>query len=150
MKIRTFVMLLALITVTGAVAAAPAIFTTPIQAKSGLSILPQSLIAYASTWKLTRAPVCDVDHDFPALGPDGKVGGGSSSWAKSCPGTRVGDDCNVNSKAYADGGVPIDVELRGTVTADDTIVIHAHAQVNDAGVLNPVDAGYHVQCFSTL
>lgn len=148
MKMRTFVMLLALITVGGAVAAAPAIFTTPIQAKAGVWILPQSLNAYTAAEKLTRAPGCDLDYDFPALGPDGKVGGGASTWAKTCTGARVGDACTVGSNAYADGGVPVDVLLNCLVTATDTVVVHAHSLVNDAGVLNPVDAGYHVRLFS--
>jgi len=101
-----------------------------------------------SAQKITNSSGCDVDYDFPALGPDGKVGGGASSFNRTCLGTVIGDSCEVGSKAYADGGVPVDVELRAFVLAADTVTIHAHAQVNDAGVLNPVDAGYHVRCWS--
>lgn len=101
-----------------------------------------------SAQKITNSSGCDVDYDFPALGPDGKVGGGASSFNRACLGTVIGDSCEVGSKAYADGGVPVDVELRAFVLAADTVTVHAHSQVNDAGVLNPVDAGYHVRCWS--
>lgn len=117
--------------------------------QNGIWVLPKSLNAQTTTaQKLTRAPGCDLDYDFPALGPDGKVGGGASTWAKTCTGAQMGDACSVGSKAYADGGVPVDVLLNCFVTAPDTVVVHAHSLVNDAGVLNPVDAGYHVRLFS--
>lgn len=117
--------------------------------RNGIWILPKSLnTSVTSAQKLTRAPGCDLDYDFPALGPDGKVGGGASTWAKTCTGAQMGDACSVGSKAYADGGVPVDVLLNCFVTAPDTVVVHAHSLVNDAGELNPVDAGYHVRLFS--
>ena len=101
-----------------------------------------------ATQKITNSSGCDVDYDFPALALGGTVGGGATSFSRACLGTVIGDACEVSTKAYADGGVPLDVELRAFVLAADTVAIHAHAQVNDAGAPNPVDAGYHVRCWS--
>lgn len=149
LNLKVLAVLFVVAVVPTAAAAFVAITNTPAWFQGGIWVLPKSLNAQTTTaQKLTRAPGCDLDYDFPALGPDGKVGGGASTWAKTCTGAQMGDTCTVGAKAYADGGVPLDVLLSCFVTAPDTVVVHAHSLVNDAGVLNPVDAGYHVRLFS--
>jgi len=101
-----------------------------------------------ATQKITNSSGCDVDHDFAVLGPYGVQGASQTSFNKTCLGTVIGDTCEVSTKAYVDGGVPLDVELRAFVLSAGTVAIHAHAQVFDAGALDPVDAGYHVRCWS--
>lgn len=116
--------------------------------RAGLWVLPSSLNAQATTAnKVTRMHNCGgrVDYDFPAIGPGGtgQAGGHLLSNAIPCTGALLGDDCHVKSTG-GDGGILPDLFLSCYVSAANTVRIQANAMLDDAGTLDPSDAGHYI------
>lgn len=84
--------------------------------------------------------------DFPSIGPGGagQAGGHLDGPTFAKAGVLVGDNCLVTTdRSEWDGGWPLGLVPRCRVPADGYLHLQVDYLVDDAGTVDPVDAGFY-------